>query len=85
MEIKKAIVWLKFVIQMWSKTARFSNLWKKMHLFCIVSSQANFRNKFFDQKSPRHPEVDFFLGGGWEWSKTARFNSLGEKPHELSF
>ena len=49
----------------WSKTTRFNNLWRKERkkpFFLTVSSQANIRNKFIDQKSPWHPEVGV-LGG----------------------
>ena len=48
----------------------------------IVSSQANIRNTFLDQKSPRHQKWVFFLGWG---SKTARFNNLGEKTNALFY
>ena len=43
----------------WSKTACFNNIVKKPDpLFLkILSSPANIRNTFFDQRSPRHPEV----------------------------
>ena len=43
----------------WSKTVRFNNLGKKWTTLFLktLSSQSNFRNSFFDQRSPRHPDV----------------------------
>ena len=44
----------------WSKTGHFKNPGKKTGpspLLKIVSSQAIIRNKLFDQRYPRHPEV----------------------------
>ena len=43
---------------------RISTIFQK-NTFFIVSSQANIRNQYFDQKSKHHPEVGvFFLGRG---------------------
>ena len=53
----------------WSKTVRFINLRKKDPAFLKM---ANIRNRFFDRRSPRHPEVGVFQCHKHTYRQTSR-------------
>ena len=76
----------------WSKTACFNSLKQKIcppFFLKIVSSQANTRNMFFKQKSPRHPKVGVSRwhrqtdkhthGHGDSMTNSAQWGRVGEK------